>query len=347
MGLTPTLFKSPGLRGLEELHLCMTGPWSLLHISHLTKLTNLSLGFSETDAGDCEGMHQGMAVEVNIPLQLPVSLRRLRAASIGTMFLSEMKTTFSHLTNLTSFAYRPYICIDDYGYFDEFPELPVAPEMLELDLSGFSCMSSVIPDHMPEVTKLLLGDIDSGDASSYGFARVFEDLKGLRHLQIISDSCVFSAAASLQVLSWELSQYCTPDEVVRLSCLTCLTDLTVTIGSVDVYRPVDVCRAVVDLSSSLSRLVHLEVSDTSAPPHSDSQRAAFCWGLAPLTSTCFWPQPRKLTVPHGWLLPDSASGDDSAEELQSADADSSDMGQQLLVQLRERRPQLEVILKPE
>lgn len=54
--LAETMFLAPGLRGLEELHLCDTGRWLLLDISHMARLTNLGLGFTEQDGGSCFGM---------------------------------------------------------------------------------------------------------------------------------------------------------------------------------------------------------------------------------------------------------------------------------------------------
>lgn len=78
--------------------------------------------------------------------------------------------------------------------------------MFELDLHGFDCMSSVIAQRMPGVTKLVLVCIGAADIGNYGYTSVFESLKDLRCLHTETDTCCFSAATSLEVLSWELGE---------------------------------------------------------------------------------------------------------------------------------------------
>lgn len=144
------------------------------------------------------------------------------------------------------------------------------------------------------------------------------------------------------------------DEVARLSCLNSLTSLHLDVCFSAQYKPdlrrVDVCRDIVELSSLLSKLVRLglDITPLGALGRSISvdreQRIALCWCLAPLAASFVWPQLQKLTLPRAWLLADSASGDESAQGgpagAMNSDAHGSATGQQLLAQLRERRPQL-------
>lgn len=341
----------------------MTGAYSLLHMSRLTRLTNVTLGYMEKDGGRFEDIGRfddastDISSTVNIAPGWPKSLCRLRAVDIGSWPWSKLKVSFSHLTNLTHFAYRPYAA--DFAGFDRFPSLPASPRVLELKFSGLDCMSSVIPYQVPGVTKLVLGKIYPSYVSKYGYARVFEGLKGLRHLKIKGEVCCFTAATVLEVLCWEA--LC-PEQnigggVARLSCLTSLTDLSMTINCLDWHIVLDACKAVLELSGPLSMLARLELDDGHIRFSLDDghigfgeSRVALCQCLAPLTAPKVWPQLQEVVLRRAWLVDyDYGAGAmahlNAAVKVQNADAGGSDIGQHLLAQWRERRPQLVVTLQ--
>lgn len=118
-----------------------------------------------------------------------------------------MQTAVSHLTNLTSFEHQPISreCCGD----DEFPDLPVAPGLLELDLR-VNHISSDLAARMPNLTWLMLGylipehQVDDIEVTEIKCTRILEGLKHLRHLEMHSNACYFSGATSLEVLVWGL-----------------------------------------------------------------------------------------------------------------------------------------------